>query len=80
MLPYFQAELVYNPESRPERVVRNHPEWKYLNGRMQFVEPETDLVLAYWDIDEKGLTERVFNLTSIFEHSFAAPKKHTFNK
>ena len=50
----FKSELYYNFGERAEKYVRNLPIWKQVYDRMLFVEPETNHVVAYWDIDAQG--------------------------
>ena len=50
----FKSELYYNFGERPEKYVRNLPVWKQTYDRMMFIEPETNHIVAYWDIDAQG--------------------------
>ena len=50
----FKSELYYNFGERAEKFVRNLPVWRQQYDRMFFLEPETNHIVAYWDIDAQG--------------------------
>ena len=67
----FKSEYYYDISDRPQKMMRNLPQWKQKSDRMFFIEPETDHAVAVWDVKNQG--ERVKSLFSNFSCMFLNP-------